>query len=152
MFLLVTLKKKNQLKLIRVNQRHSLVSSCSHSSTNIFFFCFKHYWHNSVYWQPCAGLVDYFNWIDFWRGSNDGGSTWVWSARECSRLVGLMGNVHIRPVLWGLVAWKICVSRQRWDWLDRLDVEEWRFDFVGAVGVAVVWQLNGSCFCIVAVG
>lgn len=48
--------------------------------------------------------------------------------------------------------WSARESRQRWDWLDRLDMEEWRFDFVGAVGAAVVWQLNGSCFCIVAVG
>lgn len=154
MFLLVTLKKKKNSIETYSCKSTPFFSILLFTFLNqfSFFVCFKHYWHNSVYWQPCAGLVDYFNWIDFWRGSNDGGSTWVWSARECSRLVGLMGNVHIRPVLWGLVAWKICVSRQRWDWLDRLDVEEWRFDFVVAVGVAVVWQLNGSCFCIVAVG
>ncbi|KAK9198130.1 hypothetical protein WN944_013313 [Citrus x changshan-huyou] len=62
---------------------------------------------------------------------NGGGSAWC--------MVDLMGNVHISPVLWGDGGVKDFRYRQQWDWRHRLDVEEWRFGFVGAIGVTAAW-------------
>lgn len=54
-------------------------------------------------------------------------------------MVDLMGNVHISPVLWGAGGVKDFRHRQEWDWRHRHDVEERRFGFVGAIGVAAAW-------------